>query len=64
VVVERPAALTRGQGTIPPDGAVSVVTTGAGGHGPPSERDPALVRRDVEDGLVTREVAQEVHGAG
>jgi N-methylhydantoinase B len=32
--------------------AVTIVTPGAGGYGPPAERDPALVARDVREGKV------------
>ena len=34
---------------------------GGGGMGDPRERDPALVRRDVADGLVSGEVAQTIY---
>jgi N-methylhydantoinase B len=33
--------------------AVTIVTPGAGGYGPPAERDPALVARDVREGKVS-----------
>ena len=35
---------------------------GGGGYGDPHERDPELVRRDVEDGLVSPERALEAYG--
>ena len=35
---------------------------GGGGYGDPLERDPELVRRDVEDGLVSPERALEAYG--
>ena len=35
---------------------------GGGGYGDPLKRDPELVRRDVVNGLVSREVAGRVHG--
>jgi N-methylhydantoinase B len=35
---------------------------GGGGYGPPFERDPQLVRRDVEEGWITSERAREVYG--
>ncbi len=34
---------------------------GGGGMGDPTERDPALVARDVRDGLVSAEVAHGVY---
>ena len=39
-----------------------VHSAGGGGFGPPWERDPMLVLRDVEDGLVSSESAGEVYG--
>jgi N-methylhydantoinase B len=33
---------------------LTVLTPGGGGYGPPQERDPALVERDVRQGKVTR----------
>ncbi len=35
---------------------------GAGGFGPPSERDPALIRRDLEAGYITPEAALRDYG--
>ena len=44
----------KGKGTqlIPPGKRLVVETSGGGGMGPISERDPAAIARDVEDGLV------------
>jgi N-methylhydantoinase B len=41
---------------------VSYRTCGGGGYGPPGERDPELVRRDVREGKVSAERAREVYG--
>jgi N-methylhydantoinase B len=41
---------------------IEFVTSGAGGMGPPLERDPALVVQDVLDGFVSREAAQQNYG--
>jgi N-methylhydantoinase B len=41
---------------------VRVGTPGGGGYGDPSERDPALVRRDVRLGYYTPEEAREKFG--
>jgi N-methylhydantoinase B len=41
---------------------VSYRTCGGGGYGPPAERDPELVRRDVREGKVSAERAREVYG--
>ena len=38
------------------------VTPGAGGYGRPSERDPALVARDVRDEKISVERARDVYG--
>ena len=35
---------------------------GAAGWGPPAERDPALVARDVRAGYVSVQAAREIHG--
>ena len=37
------------------------VTPGAGGYGPPAERDPELVARDVRDGKISVARAREVY---
>jgi N-methylhydantoinase B len=34
---------------------------GGGGMGDPRERDPALVERDVADGLVGEEAARDIY---
>jgi N-methylhydantoinase B len=39
----------------------ALVTPGAGGFGPPSERDPTAVARDLAEGAITRETAREVY---
>jgi N-methylhydantoinase B len=41
---------------------ISVRTCGGGGYGPPRERDPELVRRDVREGKVSAERARSVYG--
>lgn len=38
------------------------ITCGGGGYGPPSERDPEQVRRDVQEGWITSQRAHEVYG--
>lgn len=48
-----------GQGEV-----LSHVSAGGGGYGPPSERDPAALRADVEDGRITAETAERVYGSG
>ena len=41
---------------------VSVRLAGAGGYGPPQERAPELLRRDVERGLVSAQAARDLYG--
>jgi N-methylhydantoinase B len=41
-----------GRGVLHPGDTVEIVTPGAGGYGPPSERDPAAVVTDIADGRV------------
>ncbi len=43
---------------------VRLVTGTGGGYGDPREREPALVRADVRDGLITAADAAEVYGIG
>ena len=47
---------------VEPGDTVSYRTCGGGGYGPPSERGRDLVARDVREGKVSRERAQEVYG--
>jgi N-methylhydantoinase B len=54
----------------PPTGAVVLepgetivsMSSGGGGYGPPRERDPERVRRDLAEGWITAERAHEVYG--
>lgn len=41
---------------------IRIVTGKGGGWGDPRERDPELVRRDVRDGFVSSQEAEEVYG--
>ena len=41
--------------------AVTIVTPGAGGYGPPAERDPGLVAQDLREGKISPAVAREVY---
>ena len=47
---------------LKPGDTVSFQTPGGGGYGPPEERDPELVLRDVIGGKVNRERALEFYG--
>ena len=41
---------------------VKIMTGGGGGWGPPSERDPEAVRRDVREGYVSAPAARRDYG--
>lgn len=47
---------------LSPGDVVSYRTSGGGGYGPPTEREPERVRRDVRDGKVSTRRAREVYG--
>jgi N-methylhydantoinase B len=52
---------TKGFQIIPDGERLVLELPGGGGMGEPTERDPALVARDVRDGLVSAAVAREVY---
>ncbi len=54
---------TKGFQIIPDGDRLILELPGGGGMGDPAARDPALVARDVQDGLVSEAVAQEVYPA-
>jgi N-methylhydantoinase B len=39
-----------------------VVTPGAGGFGPPQQRDPAAAARDLEEGAISVATARDIYG--
>ena len=47
---------------IPAGDRMVVLTPGGGGIGEPGQRDRAQIARDVADGLISPEAAQEVYG--
>jgi N-methylhydantoinase B len=47
---------------LEPGDVISVRTCGGGGYGPPEERDPELVRRDVREGKISAARARDVYG--
>jgi N-methylhydantoinase B len=53
---------TKGFQVIPKGRRLLLKLPGGGGMGDPKQRDPALVRRDVEDGLVSPEAARAIYG--
>ena len=40
----------------------ALVTPGAGGYGPPDERAPEAVARDLAEGVITPAVASHAYG--
>lgn len=48
--------------TFGPRDALLIVCAGGGGYGDAVERDASLVLRDVQDGVVSREMASSVYG--
>lgn len=53
---------TKGFQIVPKSRHLLLKLPGGGGMGDPKQRDPALVRRDVADGLVSPAVAKEIYG--
>ena len=51
-----------GNGALRAGEMIEVVTGGSGGYGPPSERDPDAVRRDIGQGAVDPSTARAVYG--
>jgi N-methylhydantoinase B len=46
---------------LPAGSLLKVKTGGGGGYGPPEDRHPDAVRRDVEDGYITPRAAQQLY---
>ena len=44
-----------------PQARLTAQSPGGGGWGDPQTRDPAMVLRDVRDGLVSREAAENIY---
>jgi N-methylhydantoinase B len=55
-------AFNHGNGALRPGEIIEVITGGSGGYGPPAERDPAAVGRDVEESVIDRTTARTVYG--
>lgn len=55
---------TKGFQIVPKGRRLLLKLPGGGGMGDPRQRDPALVRRDVEDGLVSPAAARTIYGCG
>jgi N-methylhydantoinase B len=50
------------QVVLEPGDSVTFQTPGGGGFGPASQRDPALIRRDLEEGYVSEKAARDHYG--
>ncbi len=59
---EREERISTKRLTVAPGDRVTLLTAGGGGHGLPADRDPAAVRRDVDEGYVSAEAARDVYG--
>lgn len=55
------AIVERENATLHPGCIASVVTGGAGGYGPPAERDPDLVRADLTDDRIDAKTFEDVY---
>jgi N-methylhydantoinase B len=55
------APLYHGSGTLRKGEIIEVVTAGSGGYGPPAQRDPAAVRRDLAEGRLDAAAARRVY---
>lgn len=51
-----------GRVLLEPGETIVSMSCGGGGYGPPDEREPARVAKDVREGWITRERAREVYG--
>jgi N-methylhydantoinase B len=57
-------AAMRGKGKqfVPHGARVLLAFPGGGGYGDPSERDPAMVKRDLAHGYISADVAENLYG--
>ncbi len=55
------APFVGGSGVLQPGQTVEIVTPGAGGYGPPAQRAPAAVQRDLAEGVLSPEQASQVY---
>jgi len=52
----------KGKQPVPPDRVAILDLPGGAGYGPPAERDPELIRRDIRRGYVSAEAARRDYG--
>jgi N-methylhydantoinase B len=53
---------SKGSLTVPPDSVIWFRAPGSGGYGPPSERDVARLRQDLQNGYVSPRAARQSYG--
>jgi N-methylhydantoinase B len=58
------APFEHGNGGLRAGDVVEIITSGAGGYGPPGERPPAQVARDVAEGRISAAAAAAAYGMG
>ena len=51
-----------GRGTLRTGETVEIITPGAGGYGPPAERDRIAIARDIAEGIIDAEDAHDIYG--
>jgi N-methylhydantoinase B len=51
-----------GNGGLRSGEIIDIIIAGAGGHGPPAERDRASVSRDQSEGRIDARIAREIYG--
>ncbi len=56
------APLQMSVGQLTDGQSVSIVTPGAGGYGPPGDRNPALITRDLREGRISPQAAIDIYG--
>jgi len=59
---ERPVPSKGTEIPLEPGDVLRNASAGGGGYGDPRQRDPALVARDLRDGLITAVAAREIYG--
>ncbi len=62
VLPENRALPSKGEARIKAGQRLVFETPGGGGYGPPENRDPEALARDLEDGLISADAAQRIYG--
>ena len=56
------APLDKSEGQLSDGQSISIVTPGAGGYGPPGQRDPELTARDLREDRISPQTVSEIYG--